>query len=267
MQWIGVFPVTPERCQVLFLKNKFLSKQHNISNLLQENSLMSDRKVRLDPSHGGREAAPGLWHMQHSAQEHMSTSLLAEGHHLWGKFLGLEAGLKRVLCHIPAFSVLLLALHLFALNGKYPGCTCCRRERGSGKGQCLHGHWKWEAWRMRLVEPTSLHQGCEGMSEFCLRKVCSLILCTGAVTVPYAFQWQLVGLPKISAAGIPLEIQGIPCVLHSVVPAHQVSLTEALETRKLFKIGPPLNRKEVITWIRRTCHYQSKWFEEHTIDI
>lgn len=65
MQWIGVFPGTPERCPILFLKNKFLSKQNKIYNLPQESTLISDRKVRSGPSHGGREAAPGLWHMQH----------------------------------------------------------------------------------------------------------------------------------------------------------------------------------------------------------
>lgn len=54
------------------------------------------------------------------------------------------------------------------------------------------------------------------------------------------FQWQPVGLPKISGGevGIPLETQGTPYVLHGVVPAHQGSLTEALETRRPFKIDP-----------------------------
>lgn len=56
---------------------------------------------------------------------------------------------------------------------------------------------------MRLVELASLHQGYEGIGELCFGKGCSLILCTGAATVPYAFQW----LPKVSEgeAGIPLE--------------------------------------------------------------
>lgn len=56
---------------------------------------------------------------------------------------------------------------------------------------------------MRLVEPASLHQGYEGIGELCFGKGCSLILCTGAAIVPYAFQW----LPKVSEgeAGIPLE--------------------------------------------------------------
>lgn len=113
---------------------------------------------------------------------------------------------------------------------------------------------------MRLVEPTSLHQGYEGISELCFRKGCSLILCTGAATVPYAFRWQVVGLPKMSGGevGIPLETLGSLCVLHVVVLAQQVSFAEALGTRRTFKIGPPLNRKEMmIIWIRRTCHYQS----------